>query len=338
MSAPERREGVRFLQQRGLSERRSAKVVQISRSSLKYERRPSTDAKLVERMKEITKQEKRYGYRRVWATLRREQEEPLNVKRVYRLWRQEEMSLRSRRRGRKIKTGRTLSMQATRPGEVWTYDFIHDTCQNGRKLKMLTVVDEYHRESLAIEIAPRLSSQNVLAVLKRLFAEHGAPQYLRSDNGSEFIAKAVREWLGKQGTQTLYIEPGSPWQNGKGESFNSRFRDECLNMEIFRNLQEARVIVEMWRKHYNSVRPHSSLGYQTPLEYKWQWEEQCLGALPPAPRSLSLQAPPRCCKQVDDGLPVINNQQANTSSVAAGTLGALSSGALPFPTALETVS
>ncbi len=151
-----------------------------------------------------------------------------------------------------------MTMQARYAGHVWTYDFIHDACMNGRKLKLLTVVDEFTREALAIEVAATLPSREVKAVLSRLFQQHGAPQFLRSDNGPEILAKLLRVWLTEQGTRTLYIEPGCPWQNGKEESFTGRFRDECLNTEVFLNLSEAKVRIERWRHQYNTERPHSS--------------------------------------------------------------------------------
>lgn len=158
----------------------------------------------------------------------------------------------------------THGAQATRPNQVWTYDFVHDWCANGQRLKILTVVDEFTRESLAIETLTSMKSQAVIEVLKRLHIQLGAPAYLRSDNGAEFTAKQVRDWLADNQIDTLYIEPGSPWQNAFDESFNGRLRDECLNAEWFGNPREAKVVIESWRRHYNEERPHSSLKYQTP--------------------------------------------------------------------------
>jgi putative transposase len=155
---------------------------------------------------------------------------------------------------------------------VWTYDFIHDACLSGQKLKMLTVMDEFTRECMAIETDTSIRAPDVLQVLEGLFAEHGAPAFLRSDNGPEFIARTLREWLAEGRAQTLYIDPGSPWQNAYGESFHSRFRDECLNAELFANVQEAKVVIEQWRGDYNQERPHSSLGYMTPAEFKTAWK------------------------------------------------------------------
>lgn len=166
-----------------------------------------------------------------------------------------------------------MPCQATRPDQVWTYDFIHDACFGGRTLKMLTVTDEFTRESLTIETRTSLPSAQVIAVLERLVAEHGAPEYIRSDNGPEFIARRVQAWLAQAGVTTYYVEPGSPWQNPFAESFHGKFRDECLNMETFTSLAEAQVVIEAWRQDYNEERPHSRLGYRTPREFRKAWEE-----------------------------------------------------------------
>jgi putative transposase len=317
-----------------MSERKSAKAVKISRSSLKYQPRPSKDPELVERLKEIAREEKRYGYRRVWAELRREGK-AINPKRVYRLWRREGLALRPRKRRKKVVTGATVPMKAERPGQVWTYDFLHDACENGRKLKILTVTDEFHRESLAIEVEGRLPSKKVLEVLARLFQEHGAPEFIRSDNDPEFVAKAVGEWIQRNGSQTYFIEPGSPWQNGYAESFHGKFRDECLNMEVFRNLAEAKVVIEVWRRRYNEKRPHSSLAYRTPLEYRADWEREQKRKAVNTQLSLSLCAPKRyevkkALLDSESRLAAENMvlRQAHTSSVADWALGSLSSVAL----------
>ena len=161
--------------------------------------------------------------------------------------------------------------QATYPGHVWTYDVVHDACWNGAKLKVLPVVDEFTRECLAIEVATSLPAARVIAVLARLFALHGAPAYLRSDNGPEFVAHQVQTWLALHHAETLYIDPGCPWQNGFGESFNGSLRDECLNMSAFASVAEARILLERFRRQYNDERPHSRLGYRTPAEFKADW-------------------------------------------------------------------
>ena len=164
-----------------------------------------------------------------------------------------------------------MPQEALHPNHVWTYDFIFDTTSDSRTLKFLTLVDEFTRECLAIKVARRLPAQAVIEVLRWVFAERGVPEYLRSDNGPEFIAKAIQGWLKERQVKTQYIKPGSPWQNAYGESFNGKFRDECLNMEVFYSVLEAETIVETWRQSYNHERPHSSLAYQTPAEFAAAW-------------------------------------------------------------------
>jgi len=160
--------------------------------------------------------------------------------------------------------GSCVRRRAEHRNHVWSYDFVFERTHDGRPLRMLTIVDEYSRECLAIDVARRLGSEDVLERLADLFVERGTPEFIRSDNGAEFTATAVREWLARLGVQTLYIEPGSPWENGYVESFNGKLRDELLDREIFYTLQEAQVMIERWRQHYNQFRPHSSLGYQPP--------------------------------------------------------------------------
>jgi putative transposase len=208
----------------------------------------------------------RYGYRRITALLRTEGWR-VNLKRVYRIWRREGLKVPQKqpKRGRLwLSDGSCIRLRPERPGHVWCYDFVQDQTQDGRAFRMLTVVDEFTRQCLAIVTARKLKSDDVLHCLTELFTIHGPPEHIRSDNGSEFTAKAVHLWLGRIGVQTLYIEPGSPWENGYNESFNSKLRDELLNGEIFTTLREAQVLIERWRRHYNTVRPHSSLGYRPP--------------------------------------------------------------------------
>jgi len=208
----------------------------------------------------------RYGYRRITALLRNEGWR-VNHKRVWRIWRQAGLKVPQKqpKRGRLwLNDGSCVRLRPEHRNHVWTYDFVFDRTHNGRPLKMLTVVDEYSRESLAIEVARRLTSKDVIRVLAKLMLKHGIPGHIRSDNGPEFVAKVVREWMHRLGVETLFIEPGSPWENGYIESFNGKLRDELLNGEIFYTLHEARVLIEMWRRHYNQVRPHSSLGYRPP--------------------------------------------------------------------------
>jgi transposase InsO family protein len=224
------------------------------------------EARLVARIVELAREYGRYGYRRITALLRLEGWR-VNAKRVQRIWRQEGLKVprRQPKRGRLwLADGSCVRRRAERPNHVWSYDFVFDRTHDGRPLRMLAIVDEFTRECLAIDVERRLSSEDVLERLTDLFVRRGPPAYIRSDNGAEFTANAVREWLGRLGVQTLYIEPGSPWENGYVESFNGKLRDELLDREIFYTLREAKVLVERWRRHYNRVRPHSSLGYRPP--------------------------------------------------------------------------
>ena len=208
----------------------------------------------------------RYGYRRITALLRREGWR-VNHKRVERIWRQAGLKVPSKqpKRGRIwLNDGSCVRHRPTHKDHVWAYDFVHARTHDGRSLRMLTIVDEYTRECLSIDAARQLNSEDVLERLAWLFATRGVPEHLRSDNGSEFTAQAVRAWLAKVGVGTLYIEPGCPWENGYVESFNGKLRDELLNGEIFTTLTEAKVLIERWRQEYNTVRPHSSLGYRPP--------------------------------------------------------------------------
>ena len=273
MNAPRRREGVQRLRDRGLSERQACRLVGVSRSTVRYRPHPRDDAPLAERLRKIAKRKTRYGYRRAWATLRRAGER-INHKRVYRVWREEGLPLKNRPQRKRARSGASVPCRATHPNHVWTYDFIHDACDSGRKLKLLTVLDEFTRESLALEVDTSICASRVIEVLQRVFDQRGRPAFLRSDNGPEFVAHKLKAWLAETGTQTHYIDPGCPWQNGYGESFHSRLRDECLNAEVFANLAEARVVTELWRREYNQERPHSSLGYRTPVEFRLAWEAE----------------------------------------------------------------
>lgn len=274
-SAQQRRETVHAMQARGLSLRRSCALCHLSHSSLRYQsrsRRRVENQQLAVRLRALARQHPRYGYRRAHALLRRDGV-AVNIKRIHRLWRQAGLSVPGRNpRRRRSDRRERRALEATRPNQVWCYDFVYDSCANGQRLKLLTVTDEFTRESLAIEVATRLRARGVIAVLERLVCERGAPRALRSDNGPEFVAQAVQRWLQARDVQTVYIQPGSPWQNGYGESFNGHFRDECLNLEWFRTVDEAKVVIEQWRRRYNEERPHSSLGYQTPHEFHRAYE------------------------------------------------------------------
>jgi putative transposase len=208
----------------------------------------------------------RYGYRRVTALLRADGWR-VNRKRVQRIWRREGLKVPAKqsKRGRLwLNDGSCIRLRPQYPNHVWAYDFVADRTVDGRPLKMLTVIDEFSRQCLAIPVARRLNADDVLATLTELFVEHGPPGFIRSDNGGEFTAGVVRSWLKQIRVNTLYIEPGSPWENGYNESFNGKLRDELLNRELFYSLAEARYLIECWRRHYNHIRPHSSLGYRPP--------------------------------------------------------------------------
>ena len=214
----------------------------------------------------LAKKYGRYGYRRITALLKNEGI-MVNHKRVERIWRQEGLKVprKQPKRGRLwLNVGSCIRLRPEYRNHVWTYDFVLDRTNDGRKIRMLTIIDEYTRESLAIIVKRRLNSMDVLLTLADLFIRKGVPDYIRSDNGSEFTARMIRNWLKRMGVKTLYIEPGSPWENGYIESFNGKLRDELLDREVFYTLKEAQILIERWRIEYNTVRPHSSLGYRPP--------------------------------------------------------------------------
>jgi putative transposase len=270
VSPQARREQVAFACERGLSKRRACGLLGVARSALSYElRMPTKDAPVIEAMRALSSQYPRYGYRRMRIFLRRAGYE-LSWERTHRLWRKAGLQLPRRRPRRRIATGRPRPLPAAGPNFVWAYDFVFDACANGQQIKCLTIVDEFTRECLAIDVAGSIRSKRVIELLTQLISTHGAPRYLRSDNGPEFVSRAILEWLAETGIETALIDPGKPWQNGADESFNGKFRDECLSLEWFRSRAEARVVIENWRRHYNAVRPHSSLDYLTPNEFKQQ--------------------------------------------------------------------
>jgi putative transposase len=250
-----------------ISERRACAVVGQHRST---QRKPayvrSDEDRLTQDIVHLVGEYGRYGYRRITALLRRDGWR-VNVKRVYRIWRREGLKVPSKqpKRGRLwLNDGSCIRLRPSWKDHVWSYDFVMDRTHDGRRFRMLTVIDEYSRRCLAVKVDRKLNSRSVLECLAELFVQHGPPDHIRPDNGSEFTATAVREWLGRVGLKTLFVEPGSPWENGCNESFNSKLRDELLNREIFYTLQEAKVLIERWRVHYNTQRPHSSLGYRPP--------------------------------------------------------------------------
>jgi putative transposase len=282
---------VRHLQETfGVSQRRACRVLGQPRSSQRQvPLAKEEEGRLVQRLLELVRRHPRYGYRRVWALLRREGWH-VNRKRVYRLWRQQGLKV-PRKPRKKRRLGSSANSCVRRPAghkdHVWAWDFLHDRTADGRVLKWFTLVDEYTRECLALEVGRGMSARAVQAVLARVVRERGAPMHLRSDNGAEFIARAIRSWVAQEGLETLYIAPGAPWENGYAESFNSKVRDELLNVEEFATLLEARVLGQAWRREYNHERPHSSLGYVTPAEY-------AAGSLRPASAALRRPEDPTC--------------------------------------------
>jgi transposase InsO family protein len=227
---------------------------------------PSDEPRLLQRIVELASDYGRYGYRRVTALLRAEGWR-VNHKRIERLWRQEGLKVPKKQPKRKrlwLADGSCVRLRPAYQDHVWSYDFVADRTSDGRAIRMLTLIDEHTRECLAIDVARSLKSEDVLERLSDLFVRRGVPTYIRSDNGSEFTATKVRQWLERVGVKTLFIEPGSPWENGYIESFNGKLRDELLAREQFDTLLESKVLIERWRTHYNTVRPHSSLGYRPP--------------------------------------------------------------------------
>jgi putative transposase len=274
VSAPGRRRQATYAATRGLSKRRACALVRTARSGLNYaSKRELADAPVIARMRELAAQYPRYGYRFIQVFLER-QGMRMSADRMHRLWRAAGLQVRRKRPRRRVAPSRPRPTPPQGPNHVWAIDFVHDHCANGQKLKCLTVIDEWTRECLAIDVAGSLRARRVVDVLARLVSVHGAPAHLRSDNGPEFVSRALLRWVTDEGVETAFIDPGKPWQNGTDESFNGRFRDECLSLEWFRSRSEAAPLIETWRKHYNEVRPHSSLEYLTPRAFKKRHEAE----------------------------------------------------------------
>jgi putative transposase len=266
MSSPTgRREALKCLTSRGLSNRSACRHLGWSRRVATYElRQPGKDQALAGRLMTTSQEFPRFGYRRsaVWLNE--------SERRVKRLWRQLGLNL-PRRRPRRRRCGTDMRLLgAIRPNHVWTYDFVHDRLAGKRTIRMLCVLDEHTRECLAIEVASSLTSSDVILTLTRLMRLHGKPEHIRSDQGAEFTATRVMKWLRDRNVGPSFIPPGKPWHNGFVESFNGKLRDECLNREWFRDLREARTLIESWRQFYNHRRPHSALGYLTPAQFHQQ--------------------------------------------------------------------
>jgi putative transposase len=280
-----------------VSERRVCQVLGQHRSTQrKRPHRQANEERLTADIVELARQYGRYGYRRIAELLRRS-DWVVNDKHVERIWRREGLKVTAtqpKRKGLWLNDGSCIRLRAERPNHVWSYDFMEDRTHDGRRIRMLNVVDEYTREYLAIRVDRRLNSTTAIDVLSDLFILRGVPGRIRSDNGPEFIAKAVQAWIHAVGAKIAYITPGSPWENGYIESFNARMRDELLNGELFYSLKEAQIIIENWRRHYNSIRPHSSLGYKAPgpgvfVPSVAAWPSPPNGPAPTAPRDLAIR-------------------------------------------------
>jgi putative transposase len=265
-----------------LSERRACRTLVQPRMTQRYKpKQPDRDKALVAAMKRLSKKYPRYGYRFITAKLRQEGW-CVNHKHVQRLWRNEGLQVPYRHKTKKSPGSSENSCSVKKAeyiNHVWTYDFIEDASEDGRKLKFLTVLDEYTRESPAIEVGRSIRARDVIVVMEYLFMVRGVPRFIRSDNGSEFIADAIRKWLADNHVDTLYIAPGSPWENGFIESFHARLRDDFLDREIFYSVKEAKVLVESWRLEYNNHRPHSGLDYMTPAAFA----ASCIASAPACP-------------------------------------------------------
>lgn len=253
-----------------VSERRACRVIEQPRTSQRYLAKPRDDERaLVKRMLELVRERPRFGYRRIAALLRKEFWRA-SATRIYRLWRREGLKVPNKKRKRR-RLGKSENAchrrRAAHKDHVWCWDFVFDHTTSGSTLKWLSIVDEYTRECLALKVARSITSEDVIDTLAELFAMRGVPQHIRSDNGPEFIARAIQRWTKQLSIETLYVEPGSPWENGYAESFHSRLRDEFLALEVFESLVAARKLTQAWRDDYNHHRPHGSLGYVTPAEF-----------------------------------------------------------------------
>lgn len=267
--SPSRRRGCveHVVTKLGVSERTACRVLGQHRSTQrKVVRTADDEAALTADIVELARRYGRYGYRRITALLRQAGWQ-VNRKRVERIWRREGLKVPARqpKRGRLwLADGSCIRLRPERPNQVWAYDFVEDRTRDARKFRMLCVVDEFTREALAIRVARKLDSHHVIEVLAELCLARGVPEHIRSDQGPEFIATAVKDWIAAVGAKTAYIEKSSPWENGYVESFNGKLRDELLDGEIFNSLREAQILIESWRRHYNTIRPHSALGYRPP--------------------------------------------------------------------------
>lgn len=297
MVGPARKKEVvgRLVECHGVSERRACRLISQPRSTQRYgAKNPERDVELAKALREFSRRRPRAGYRMATGDLRRKGW-TINPKRVRRVWVEEGLKVPlkgapKRRRGGTEEGSQML--RANAPNQVWSYDFVFDETEDGRRLKWLPISDEFTRENVALEVERTMTAQDVVRILDQAVEERGCvPAYIRSDNGPEFIARAVVEWVARRGFKTLFIEPGSPWQNAFSESFNSRFRDEFLNRESFGSLLEAKVLGAEFRNDYNHSRPHSSLGYQTPAEYSASCPQAASATLQPPAGSIYPKKP-----------------------------------------------
>ena len=265
------------------SERRACRLLDIDRATYRYDGRPDHNQKLREELVTLARQKPRFGYRRLWAILTR-RGWSADPKRIHRLYREEGLAVRRLRRKR-VSRSAPAAAQLTAPNQEWALDFVFDSVANGRGIRALTLVDSFTRECPAIEVGTSIGGMRVSRILDRVIETRGRPKALRCDNGSEFTSRHFVGWCEEKGIQLIHIQPGRPTQNGHVESFNGRFRDECLNANWFQNLTDAKGKIERWRMEYNSDRPHSSLGYRTPAEYAEACSELTsrMAAIPPDP-------------------------------------------------------
>lgn len=326
--AAERRATAGLMVQKKVSARRACWWLGLSRNWLNYaSTRSKKDRQLVERLMELSLTHPTYGSRMLWAKLRQEGR-VVNRKRVRRLCRLHNLLLKQKRRRKRRGIGVGLPCRAEYPNHVWAYDFVEDRTESGRKLRILTVVDEFTRRCLEVEVEHRMNAQFVARTLLRLFAEHGTPTFIRSDNGPEFIARFLMNVLKIQGIEARHIDPGSPWQNGIDERFNGTLRRELLDRETFHSRDHARALVKLYGRSYTHERPHSSLGYQTPAEFQAKWkrkkqegdddkEGEVISGLCPDPRDLSL-CPPPAVSGNEDGLIEVIDQPASRQAIRVG--------------------
>ena len=282
-----KRECVRQLQAKGLSERQACRLVAISTSVLRYQPRTDGNETLRERLKELAGQHRRHGYRMLHNRLRHEGW-AINVKRTWRIYREEGLAVRKRRRKKLPVPERQPLVRAEQPNEVWSMDFVFDELANGRKVKTLTVVDDCTKESVQIAVDTSIPALYVTRVLDQVKAERGLPKVIRTDNGPEFAGRTMQDWAAKNQVELRFIQPGKPVQNAYIESFNSRFRDECLSQHWFASLSHMRSVIDNWREDYNHHRPHSTLAYLPPAKFAAQCRQRA-GGIAPSDQPITIQ-------------------------------------------------